>query len=72
MNPIKYLKGKCNSKLTDIVGGPMNLGELNLELISIMGHRSPEYMVILIEKDRKLKKYISTIYITKKDFEKYK
>jgi hypothetical protein len=67
----KQIKEKCNSELTDIVTGPMNINELHSELAKIMYHRSPEYVVILIEKDKTIQKLRSTIYITHEDFNKY-
>jgi hypothetical protein len=69
---INQIREKCDSELTDIVGGTMNLYELNEELVNMMVHRSPEYIAILIEKRKDLKKYHSTIYITHEDFKKYK
>ena len=68
---LEQIKKKCNSKLTDIVTGPMNINELHSELAKIMYHRSPEYVVILIEKDKTIQKLRSTIYITHEDFNKY-
>jgi hypothetical protein len=58
--------------LVDIVAGPMKLIDLNNELVRIMQHRSPEYLVMTIQKDKKIKKYYTTIYISKEDFSKYK
>jgi len=69
---LEQIKKKCNSKLTDIVTGPMNISELNKELVNVMCHRSPEYVVILIEKRHDLGKYQGSIYITHEDFKKYK
>ncbi|MEK6741804.1 MAG: hypothetical protein AABX91_02165 [Nanoarchaeota archaeon] len=69
---IEDLRQKCNSELTDLVVGPMNLSELSDALASTVLHRSPEYIVILIEKRKNLKKYHSTIYITTEDFVNYR
>ena len=68
----KDIKEKCYSSLTDIVVGPMNIHDLNRELVNLVLHRSPEYVVILIEKNKKIKKYQTSIYITREDFKKYK
>jgi hypothetical protein len=72
------LKKKCNSKLTDIVGGPMALDKISQELSNLELHRSPEYVIILLEKRLDLKKkydlkedYHGAIYITGRDFKKY-
>ena len=69
---LEQLKKKCNSRLTDIVGGPMDIYELHRELMNLVLHRSPEYIIVLIEKNKDIKKYKTTIYITKEDFERYK
>ena len=59
-------------KLVDIVGGPMKLDELTDEIRNLMYHRSPEKVIITIEKNNDLKKYYSVIYITEEDFKKYR
>jgi len=69
---LEQLKKKCNSRLTDIVGGPMDIYELHRELMNLVLHHSPEYIIVLIEKNKDIKKYKTTIYITKEDFERYK
>jgi hypothetical protein len=69
---IDSIRAKCNLDLVDVVAGPMTLKELDREITSQCLHRSPEYMVILIEKNEQLKKYHTTLYITKKDFDNYK
>jgi len=71
MKSITKIKRMCNKELTDIVTGPMDIFELHRELLNVMYHRSPEYVVITIEKDTKIKKYRSSIYITHEDFRKY-
>jgi hypothetical protein len=69
---IDNVRAKCNEGLTDVVAGPMTLNELTREITFQCFHRSPEYMIILIEKRQDLQKYHSTLYITPKDFENYK
>ena len=71
MNTINKIKRTCKKELTDIVTGPMDIFELHRELQNVMYHRSPEYVVITIEKDKTLKKYRSSIYITHEDFRRY-
>ena len=61
---------KADSELTDVVAGPMTLTELCQEITKAALAKSPEYMVILMEKDPKIKKYRSAIYMTKEDFKK--
>ena len=68
---LEQIKKKCNSKLTDIVTGPMDIYQLNKELVNVMYHRSPEYLIILMEKRHDLEKYQSAIYVTHEDFKKY-
>ena len=69
---IDTVRARCNEELTDVVAGPMTLRELSGEIESQCIHRSPEYMIILIEKRKELGKYYSTLYITPKDFKNYK
>jgi len=69
---IDNVRAKCNEELTDVVAGPMTLNELTTEIAHQCIHRSPEYMIILIEKRPELKKYHSTLYITLEDFRNYK
>jgi len=69
---IDNVRAKCNEGLTDVVAGPMTLNELTSEIASQCFHRSPEYMIILIEKRPDLQKYHSTLYITHNDFKNYR
>jgi hypothetical protein len=63
------IKQVLEDRLVDICAGPMKLEEVSNELKRTMLAKSPEYLVILIEKRRDLQKYYSTLYITKSDFE---
>ena len=69
--------------MTDICGGPMTLKQVNREIHHYMNTKTPEKMVITIERDRNKEtyishynsenihqKYYSVIYIPNKDFEK--
>ena len=69
---IDNIRAKCNEELTDVVAGPMTLNELAGEIANQCIHRSPEYMIILIEKRPELGKYHSTLYITHDDFKNYR
>jgi hypothetical protein len=69
---IKEIRKKCNSELTDIVTGPMNLEELSKELSTLNFHRSPESVIVMLEKRKNLKNLHGTVYITHKDFKNYK
>jgi hypothetical protein len=69
---IDKIRARCNEELTDVVAGPITLNELASEITFQCLHRSPEYMVILIEKRPDLQKYHSTLYITHKDFKNYR
>lgn len=69
---IDNVRAKCNEELTDVVAGPMTLNELTSEIANQSIHRSPEYMIILIEKRPELGKYHSTLYITLEDFGNYR
>jgi len=70
MKNLEKIKKDCE-KLVDVVAGPMNVEQINNELKNVMNHRSPEYLVIVMEK-RKEGKYQTTIYLTKEDCLKYK
>jgi hypothetical protein len=50
----------------------MTLNELSDEIAAQFFHRSPEYMIILVEKRADLGKYHSTLYLTSEDFENYR
>ena len=69
---IDSVRARCNEELTDVVAGPMTLNELASEIAFQCIHRSPEYMIILIEKRKDLGKYHSTLYITHNDFKNYR
>ncbi len=69
---IDKVRARCNEELTDVVAGPITLNELANEVAFQCVHRSPEYMIILIERRSDLKKYHSTLYMTPDDFENYK
>lgn len=61
--------------MTDVCGGPMTLKQLTREIHHYMNTKTPEKMVITIERDKKYKlpifqKHYSVIYIPIKDFEK--
>jgi hypothetical protein len=66
----KALRRTLDSKLTDVVTGPMTLKELDREIYYWVGTKSPEYVVILIEKRPELQKYHTTVYMKKEDFNK--
>ena len=66
------IKKLCERDLADILEGSMELEEMNKQLTSILSNNSPEYMIITIQKNEALKKYHTTVYITKGDFKKYK
>ena len=70
MKNLEKIKTDCE-KLVDIVAGPMNVEQINNEIKNVMNHRSPEYLVIVMEK-RKEGKYQTAIYLTKEDCLKYK
>jgi len=72
LRTLDNVRVKCNKELTDVVAGPMTLKELTNEIATQCIHRSPEYMIILIEKREDLQKYHSTVYLTSKDFKKYR
>ncbi len=57
---------------TDVCEGPMQLNQLTRKIEHYILNKSPEKMVITIEKNKKIKKYYTTIYIPTKDFKKYK
>ena len=69
---IDSVRAICNEELTDVVAGPMTLNELADEIANQCVHRSPKYMIILIEKRHELGKYHSTLYITPNDFKHYR
>ena len=69
---LEEIKRVCNLTLAEVVSEPMKLKELNKEISDLIIHHSPEYLVIIIEKDREIKKYKSTVYITYEDFMKFK
>ena len=71
MKTNKKVRRICDAELTDVVAGPMKLDEIRDELASLVTHRSPQYMIVLIEKRPDLKKYYTAIYITHKDFARY-
>jgi hypothetical protein len=48
----------------------MTLKELDREIYYWVGTKSPEYVVILIEKRPELQKYHTTVYMKKEDFNK--
>lgn len=65
------IRNICNGSLVDIAGGCMKLDEVRDSIKDIMLHRSPEYVVVMIEKRKDLRKYHTTIYITQHDFRNY-
>lgn len=69
---IDSVRATCEERLTDVVAGPMTLNELRDEIFNQCVHRSPEYMIILIEKRKDLGKYHSTVYLTNGDFRNYR
>jgi len=52
----------------DVCAGKMTLEEVGKEIIHYM-LKSPENMIVTIERNDEVKGYYSTIYISKKDFE---
>jgi len=68
---LEQIKNKCESDLVDIVGGTMNLVELYEELKN-MKKNSAEYIIILMERDKDIKKYKTTLYLTREDSKNYK
>ncbi len=59
-------------ELVDLTSGKMTLVQLSDEIRNLYLHRNPEYCVITIERDDRIKGMRGTIYITKTDFKKYK
>jgi len=55
-------------ELVDVVSGKMTLKELTIEIERLYLFRDPEFCVITIERDDKIKGMRGTLYITKKDF----
>ena len=67
------LKKKINKTVddyVDVVGGIMQLDELNRELKRTISFKKPKQIIITIERDNHYKGYYTTIYLTCKDFEK--
>ena len=67
---IAAIRARANETLVDVVAGPMKLEEVKREIERIVLTKSPEYVLILIEKREDLQKYHTTIYITPGDFKK--
>jgi hypothetical protein len=67
---IYSIRGKLDSELVNIVSDHLTLNQLEARIANLVSNRSPEYMVILIEKDPKVKKYKSSIYINDKEYYK--
>ena len=63
---IDAIRARANMDLTNIVAEPMNFWQMNQQIYNTALTKSPEYMVILIEKDPKIKRYQASIYINKK------
>ena len=68
---LEQIREKCESELVDIIDGTMNLSELYEELKNMKKH-STEYVIILMERDREIKKYKTTLYVTQEDSKNYK
>jgi predicted translin family RNA/ssDNA-binding protein len=66
---IKKLKKELKNWV-DICGGKMTLDELAEEIKHYMYYKTPDNLIVTIERDDKIKGYRSTIYLSKKDFEK--
>jgi len=67
---IDAIRARANMDLVDITVGPMTLKELTNEIENIFYRKTPQSMVILIERREDIQKYQSAIYITKEDFKK--
>jgi hypothetical protein len=57
------------TKLVDVFAGAVKLDKVVDEIKRYM-LKSPEKMIITIERDEKAKRYHTTIYLTKEDFYK--
>lgn len=63
---IDCIRARANLDLDTVISEPMNFWQVNQQLYNTVLTKSPEYMVILIEKDPKIKRYHASIYINKK------
>jgi hypothetical protein len=70
LRPIDAIRAKADKSLVDVACGPMNLSEVEREIRDYVAKKSPEYLVVLIEKRPDLLKYHTTIYVSKEDFKK--
>lgn len=70
LRPLDAIRAKADSSLVDVVSGPMKLAEVEQEIRNYVARKSPEYLVVLIEKRPDLLKYHTTIYVSKEDFSK--
>lgn len=57
--------------LVDVTRGKMTLKELAKDIAFQMYHRSPEKLVITIERDDTVRGYVSTVYMSTEDFYKF-
>ena len=55
-------------KMVDICRGKMTLKELNREIAFYMQQKNPELLVVTIEKNLDRGGYISTLYVSRRDF----
>lgn len=62
--PTDEIREKCG-KLEIALNAPIKLKQLVNEITYQTLKKSPNYMVIIIEKDPKIKKYRSTVYVSK-------
>jgi hypothetical protein len=69
--PLTQIKNKCDSTLTDVTVGPMNINEVKEELRKTICHGPLEAAVVLMERTENKKKYQTRIYVTRDDFKKY-
>jgi hypothetical protein len=66
---MKQIK-KSLERWVDICSGKMTLNDLSREIDFYMNYKTPNNMIITIERDNDIKGYRSTIYLSKKDFKK--
>lgn len=62
---IDCIRARANMDLTSVISEPMNFWQVNQQIYTTVLTKSPEYMVVLIEKDKKIKQYRASIYINK-------
>jgi len=59
------------SKLVDVVVGPMSKSEVSREINALIDLRDPSYIAVIMRKNKGTNKYHTKMYITSHDFTKY-